>query len=203
VPFGTEPDWQNTLRRQVGALEVARHVGEDHGAHELELARVSAFLVCSDGLTNEVEEAICVLLGIPLTGPATEFTCEDVTTSADADGDGIGDAFEVGDPLNPTDTDGDGEANLVDPDDEVHDEVWATLVRWTPEDPAVVAESSHWARSEDPRHRVWAVHVVVCDRAGEWVVVEHCNSHHADFRRLAPKTSADCDHLVAARLASR
>lgn len=44
------------------------------------------------------------------------------------------------------------------------------------------------------------VHFVVCDRAGQWVIVDFQNSHQADFKRLAPKSAADCDKLVAERL---
>ncbi len=48
--------------------------------------------------------------------------------------------------------------------------------------------------------RVGAVHFVVCARDGAWVVVDLQNSHHEDFRRIDPKSPADCDRLVAARL---
>ncbi|MEW6199671.1 MAG: hypothetical protein AB1601_13540 [Planctomycetota bacterium] len=48
--------------------------------------------------------------------------------------------------------------------------------------------------------RVGAVHFVVCARDGAWVVVDFQNGHHEDFRRIAPKSPADCDRLVAVRL---
>jgi len=48
--------------------------------------------------------------------------------------------------------------------------------------------------------RVMAVHFVVCDRRGEWVIVDFSNSHHADFRRISPTSASDCDRLVASRL---
>jgi hypothetical protein len=51
-----------------------------------------------------------------------------------------------------------------------------------------------------PDGRVWAVHFVVCDGTGEWVIVDLQNNHHADFQRIAPKSNADCDRLVLARL---
>lgn len=45
-----------------------------------------------------------------------------------------------------------------------------------------------------------AVHLVVCDRAGNWVIVDFQNSHHGDFKSIQPKSRADCDRLVAKRL---
>ncbi len=49
--------------------------------------------------------------------------------------------------------------------------------------------------------QVWAVHFVVCDRSGEWVIVDFQNEHQPDFKRLQPKTRDDCGRLVAERLA--
>ena len=52
-----------------------------------------------------------------------------------------------------------------------------------------------------PRNgRVMAVHFVVCDRAGEWVIVDFQNDHHGDFQSIDPQTLEDCDRLVATRL---
>ncbi len=51
--------------------------------------------------------------------------------------------------------------------------------------------------SSGPAH---AVHFVICDRAGEWVVVDYQNSHHGDFQSIDPKSRADCGRLVARRL---
>jgi hypothetical protein len=51
-----------------------------------------------------------------------------------------------------------------------------------------------------PDGRVWAVHFVVCDRAGDWVIVDLQNNHQEDFQRIYPKTLADCDRLVCERL---
>ncbi len=48
--------------------------------------------------------------------------------------------------------------------------------------------------------RAWAVHFVVCDRSGEWVIVDFQNDHHGDFQCIDPKTLDDCGHLVAKRL---
>ncbi|MFH1749062.1 MAG: hypothetical protein ABIG44_18685 [Planctomycetota bacterium] len=47
---------------------------------------------------------------------------------------------------------------------------------------------------------VWTVHFVVCDRAGEWVIVDFQNNHHADFQQVNPQTHADCATLIAQRL---
>jgi len=51
--------------------------------------------------------------------------------------------------------------------------------------------------------RVGAVHFVICDRSGEWVLVGLQNSHHDDFQEVAPNSAEDCARLVARRLASR
>jgi hypothetical protein len=47
-----------------------------------------------------------------------------------------------------------------------------------------------------PDGRVWAVHTVLCDRAGEWVMVDLQNSHQEAFQRINPKVLEDCDRLV-------
>ena len=44
------------------------------------------------------------------------------------------------------------------------------------------------------------VHVVVCDNSGDWVLLDMQNSHHADFQRINPKSTADCNRLLLARL---
>lgn len=48
-----------------------------------------------------------------------------------------------------------------------------------------------------------AVHVVLCDKSGEWVLVDFQNNQHADFQRIAPKSVEDCDRLAAERLRAR
>ncbi len=48
--------------------------------------------------------------------------------------------------------------------------------------------------------RAWAVHFVICDRAGEWVIVDFQNNHHDDFQSIDPKTFDDCGRLIAKRL---
>jgi hypothetical protein len=44
------------------------------------------------------------------------------------------------------------------------------------------------------------VHVILCERDGDWVLVDYQNSHHADFQHIAPKTADDCNRLATARL---
>jgi hypothetical protein len=51
-----------------------------------------------------------------------------------------------------------------------------------------------------PSGQVWAVHFVLCDTKGEWLIADMQNSHHADFQRVSPKTVEDCDRLVVERL---
>lgn len=48
--------------------------------------------------------------------------------------------------------------------------------------------------------RAWAVHFVICDRQGEWVIVDFQNDHWEDFQSIDPKTHDDCGRLVARRL---
>jgi len=49
---------------------------------------------------------------------------------------------------------------------------------------------------------VGAVHFVVCDRQGEWVLVDYQNSHLDDFQAVHPKDRAEADRLVVRRLKS-
>jgi hypothetical protein len=71
--------------------------------------------------------------------------------------------------------------------------------RQHPVDSDYVLFADYWL---NPRGEVWAVHFVVCDRAGEWVISDLQNNHQADFQRVNPKTLADCDRLVLERLKS-
>ncbi len=48
-----------------------------------------------------------------------------------------------------------------------------------------------------------AVHWVLCDRQGDWVLVDYQNSHHADFQQVDPKSVEDCVRLVEIRLKKR
>jgi hypothetical protein len=49
--------------------------------------------------------------------------------------------------------------------------------------------------------RVHAVHFVLCDASGDWVMVDLQNNHHPDFQEVAPRTAEDCGRLVAVRMA--
>ena len=71
-------------------------------------------------------------------------------------------------------------------------------VRQHPADSDYVVFADYWVRPHDKA--VHAVHFVVCDQAGDWVIVDLQNSHQKDFQRLKPKTLADCDRLVLERL---
>jgi hypothetical protein len=44
------------------------------------------------------------------------------------------------------------------------------------------------------------VHFVVCDRSGEWVIVDLQNSHHPDYQSVKPKSREDCNRLLVQRL---
>lgn len=44
------------------------------------------------------------------------------------------------------------------------------------------------------------VHAIICDRAGNWVLIDMQNSHHPDFERIDPKSAADCNCLLLARI---
>jgi len=48
--------------------------------------------------------------------------------------------------------------------------------------------------------KVSHVHFIVCDRAGDWVIVDFQNSHHRDFQEIDPKSSEDCNRLLVERL---
>jgi hypothetical protein len=50
---------------------------------------------------------------------------------------------------------------------------------------------------------VGAVHFVVCEKSGEWVMVDFQNNQHEDFQRISPKSIEDCDRLLVERLAKR
>jgi hypothetical protein len=45
------------------------------------------------------------------------------------------------------------------------------------------------------------VHFVVCDRQGEWVIVDLQNSHHPDYQSIGIISSERCDQLLVKRLA--
>ena len=71
-------------------------------------------------------------------------------------------------------------------------------VRQHPVDSDYLLFADYW---DSPRtEATWAVHFVVCDRAGDWVIVDLQNSHQKDFQRINPKTLADGDRLMLERL---
>jgi len=46
------------------------------------------------------------------------------------------------------------------------------------------------------------VHLVVCDRGGDWVIVDFQNSHWPDYQSIKPMSEDDCDKLIVMRLRS-
>ncbi len=44
------------------------------------------------------------------------------------------------------------------------------------------------------------VHFVVCDRSGEWVIVDLQNSHQDEYKSVKPKSIDDCSRLLVQRL---
>lgn len=40
------------------------------------------------------------------------------------------------------------------------------------------------------------VHLIVCDRQGEWVIADLRNSHHPDYQRVKPTCREDCDKIL-------
>ncbi|MBU0754622.1 MAG: hypothetical protein KJ645_05750 [Planctomycetes bacterium] len=47
---------------------------------------------------------------------------------------------------------------------------------------------------------VGAVHFALCDRQGDWVIVDYQNNHHDDFESISPKSVKDCTRLAMKRL---
>jgi hypothetical protein len=47
---------------------------------------------------------------------------------------------------------------------------------------------------------VGAVHLAICGRKGQLVIVDFQNNHAADFKSIDPKSQEDCDRLVLKRL---
>ena len=70
-------------------------------------------------------------------------------------------------------------------------------VRQNPVDSDYILFADYWFA---PGGKVWAVHFVVCDRTGDWVIVDLQNSHQEAFQRISPKNLEDCDRLVLERL---
>ena len=51
-----------------------------------------------------------------------------------------------------------------------------------------------------PRGQVWAVHFVILDRNGDWVIVDMQNNHKDDFQQINPQNLEGCNALVLKRL---
>ncbi len=51
--------------------------------------------------------------------------------------------------------------------------------------------------------KVAAVHWIVCDRQGDWVLVDYQNAAPRIFQQVAPKSVEDCVRLVDIRLKKR
>ena len=64
---------------------------------------------------------------------------------------------------------------------------------------ALFADYGVFSPSPD-QSRVSHVHFIVCDRAGDWVIVDFQNSHHGDFQEIDPKSPEDCSRLLVKRL---
>ena len=54
--------------------------------------------------------------------------------------------------------------------------------------------------ASDGKQEASYVHLILCDRAGNWVLVDFQNSHHPDFQSIAPKSREDCHRLAVKRL---
>lgn len=54
--------------------------------------------------------------------------------------------------------------------------------------------------ASDGKQEAIYVHLILCDRAGNWVLVDFQNSHHPDFQSIAPKSREDCHRLAVKRL---
>ncbi len=51
--------------------------------------------------------------------------------------------------------------------------------------------------------RVGHVHLVVCDKHGDFVLVDYQNSHHDDFQEINPRNLEDCNRLAVVRFVRR
>jgi hypothetical protein len=74
------------------------------------------------------------------------------------------------------------------------------FLREHPTDSDYVLFPDYWF---NPRGEVWAVHFVVCDQGGDWVIADLQNSHHENFQRVSPKNLEDCNRLVVERLRAK
>jgi hypothetical protein len=51
-------------------------------------------------------------------------------------------------------------------------------------------------RSPEGKPGVDGVQFVLCDRKGDWVLLDLKNDHHAEFRRINPRSADDCNRVV-------
>ena len=58
-------------------------------------------------------------------------------------------------------------------------------------------------RSSDGKTVVGGVEFILCDRGGDWVLLELKNDHHPDFQRINPQSADDCNRLVVEVLKNR
>jgi hypothetical protein len=54
--------------------------------------------------------------------------------------------------------------------------------------------------ASDGKQEAGAVHLIICDHKGDWVLADYQNSHHPDFQSINPKTIEDCNQLAVKRL---
>ena len=58
-------------------------------------------------------------------------------------------------------------------------------------------------RSSDGKTVVGGIQFILCDRSGDWVLLELQNDHHSDFQRIDPQSPDDCNRLVTESLKNR
>jgi uncharacterized protein (TIGR03067 family) len=71
-------------------------------------------------------------------------------------------------------------------------------VRRNPVDADYVLDADYVFNSQNWEQGI--VHFVVCDRKGEWVIVDLQNSHQPDYRSIKPTSRQGCDKLLVKRL---
>ena len=71
-----------------------------------------------------------------------------------------------------------------------------------PECEYVLVADFGMGRSQE-KVKVGAVHWILCDQKGDWVMVDFQNSHHSDFQEIDPDSVEDCLELVKVRLKKR
>ena len=55
-------------------------------------------------------------------------------------------------------------------------------------------------RFNPDRREAGFVHLIACDRHGEWVIADLQNSHHPDYQNVKPTSKKDCDKILVKRL---